>query len=264
MTAEIALEPRRGMGKLSGMRRFIAPFVLAFALVTPSAIGQITFEFDFVDVNNGSGVGFDDAALGATRRTALAAGASLLADVFTTAAARTVKITVNASTAVDNGTLASAGASTFTSSVYNKGLPMGVIQSGSHSGQSEHGSMTWNFHETWDYDDSIASGAFDFKGVTMHELSHALGFSSYITSSGSGPFTNTAAYNYFDQFLTDSSGNKLVDSSGVYQGGDILKTSEGNSSDVYFSGANAMAANGGERVHMYSPTEYNSGSSLSH
>lgn len=120
--------------------------------------------------------------------------------------------------------------------------------------------MTWDFGYTWDLDDDIASGAFDFKRVAMHELSHVLGFSSYIGSDGSGIATN--AYNYFDQILTDASGNKLVDSSGVYQGGTIL--TDGSSSDVYFSGANAMAANGGQRVHMYSPVTYSSGSSLSH
>lgn len=244
------------------MRRFFAPFVLSLALVTPPAVGQITFEFDFVDVNTSSGSGFDDATLGSTRRASLAAGASLLGDVFTTAAPRTVKIEVKASESDGGGSLASAGGLTFTSSVYNKNLPSEVIQSGLHSGQSKHGSMTWDFGYTWDLDDDIAGGAFDFKRVAMHELSHVLGFSSYIGANGSGIAAN--AYNYFDQFLTDASGNKLVDSSGAYQGGTILETAEGNSSDVYFSGANAMAANGGERVHMYSPVTFDSGSSLSH
>jgi len=53
--------------------------------------------------------------------------------------------------------------------------------------------MTWDFGYTWDLDDDIASGAFDFTRVAMHELSHVLGFSSYIGSDGSGIATN--AYN---------------------------------------------------------------------
>ncbi|MCF3650988.1 hypothetical protein [Synoicihabitans lomoniglobus] len=230
-----------------------------FCGLTSVAWGQLTFEFDFADVNTG----FNDPTLGAERRASLASGANLLANYFTTAAPRTVKITVNASQSDGSGFLASAGGITYVGAGFQANFPMQVIQSGDHSGQSSHGSMTWDFGYTWDYDNSISSGAYDFQRVAMHELTHVLGFSSYIGSDGAGLFDgNPTTYSYFDQFLTDASGNALVDSSGNYQGGTIL--SDGVSSDVYFNGANAVAANGGERVHMYSPSSYNGGSSLSH
>lgn len=135
-----------------------------------------------------------------------------------------------------------------------------MIQSGTTNGQSYLGTMTWNFGHAWGYDDNVATGTFDFKTVAIHELLHAVGFASFISSTGAGA-GNGSTYSKFDQFLTDASGNRLVDTNGNYVGNDIL--SNGTGSDVYFSGANAMAANGGQRVHIYSPATFLSGSSLS-
>lgn len=246
------------------MRRILPRLFVLICLIAAPAIAQITFLFDYKDVTGSSGVGFDDATLGATRRSSLVAGANLLGSIFSTSGARTVKIEVGTSETDGSGSLASAGGLTFVGPGYNKNLPMEVIQSGLHSGQAKHGSMTWDFGYTWDLDDSIASGAFDFKRVAMHEMGHIFGFSSYISSNGNGfdDAANSTTYSYFDQFLTNSSGTQLVDSGGTYNGGTIL--TDGASSDVYFNGANAMAANGGQLIHMYSPETYTVGSSLSH
>lgn len=100
----------------------------------------------------------------------------------------------------------------------------------------------------------------------MHEMLHAMGYASIISSTGQGGFSNASGtpdlWATFDQFLANSGGTRLVNSSAEFVGGTIL--SDGNSSDVYFNGANAVAANGGNLIRIYSPATFEDGSSLSH
>ena len=240
-----------------------APFrALLLACALPAAAcAQITFAFDYSQ--EGASTGFNDATFGATRKAALQSAADTLSAYFTGYAARTVTIQVNASLDVNAGFLASAGSLYFTTSnSFQPGLVASMIQTGNNFGQSYQGSLTWNFGYAWDYDDSVAGGTFDFKAVAIHELTHTLGFASIIGADGTSDL-GTNVWSTFDQFLTDASGNALINSTTkAYAGGTIL--SDGFGSDVYFSGANAMAANGGQRVHIYSPASYAEGSSLSH
>lgn len=232
--------------------------LLILAATTCVGRAQITFSFTFNDV----GTGFNDPTYGAARRSALQSAADTLSGYFTSYPARTVPITVNTSLTSGSGFLASAGSSVFTvNNSFEKTLVQQMIQTGNNNSQSSLGSMTWNFGYAWDYDDNVASGTFDFKAVAIHELLHTTGFSSFISSSGTGLGSGTT-WSYYDQFLTDVNGNRLVTVGGVFNGGSILTNGVG--SDVYFSGPNAMAANGGQRVHIYSPISFTSGSSLSH
>jgi hypothetical protein len=239
------------------LRRSLA-FLLLLA-ATGIGRAQIVFSFNYLDTTSG----FNDATLGAERKAALQSAANILAGYFTGYPSRTVTITVNVSE--NNGgssTLASAGSSFFVvNNSFQAGLVQQMIQSGTNNGQPSLGSLTWNFGRAWDYDDNVAAGTFDFKTVAIHELLHAVGFSSYITATGTGA-GNGSTYSKFDEFLTDAGGNRLVNAGANYVGGSIL--SNGTGSDVFFSGANAMAANGGQRVHLYSPATYLDGSSLSH
>ncbi|MBI2514234.1 MAG: PEP-CTERM sorting domain-containing protein [Opitutae bacterium] len=235
--------------------------LLVACALPAAACAQITFAFDYSQED--AGAGFNDATLGATRKAALQSAADTLSGYFSGYAARTVTIRVNASLNQNAGFLASAGSLYFTTSnTFQPGLVATLIQTGVDNNPSYQGALTWNFGYTWDYDDSVAGGTFDFKAVAMHELTHTLGFASMISSSGTSDL-GTNVWSTFDQFLTDASGNALINSTTkAYAGGSIL--SDGFGSDVYFSGSNAMAANGGSRVHIYSPASYAAGSSLSH
>jgi len=76
------------------------------------------------------------------------------------------------------------------------------------------GTINWNFFHNWDYDDSIAGGAFDYKSTAMHEVLHAMGFSSGINATGQGLDAATSGnpdvWYDFDRFLTNSTGTFLV------------------------------------------------------
>lgn len=231
----------------------------ALALLPWLAHAQITFSFTFSDTNSG----FNDPVLGATRRAALQSAATTLSSYLVGYAPRTVNLTVDTSyNDTESSILASAGSSAFAASnSFQRNLVQTMIQTGSNSGQSSLGTIVWNFGYTWDYDDNVSLGAIDFKSVAMHELIHTLGFESFISSAGTGLGGGTT-WSIFDQFLTDAAGNRLVTAGGVYNGGTILTDDFG--SDVYFSGPNAMAANGGQRVHIFSPSTFRDGSSLSH
>lgn len=236
---------------------------LVLACLLPAAAwAQITFSFDYATSESAS-AGFNDATFGAARKAALESAASTLAGYFTGYPARTVTIRVNASQTDGTGFLASAGSLYFsTDNTFQPGLVASMIQNGTNFGQAYLGTVQWDFGYNWSYGDTVAGGTYDFKAVAMHELTHALGFASIITASGTSEFGGNT-WSTFDQFLTDAAGNALINSTTkAYEGGTIL--TDGVGSDVYFSGANAMAANGGQRVHIYSPASYAEGSSLSH
>lgn len=231
------------------------------ALVLPAS-AQVTFSFNFTDA---AGVGFNEVGLSATRQAALQAAGTTLASYFTGYSARTVSFNVS----TDNGGLFLAAASSNVSGITTGGFyqtdAQKNIQNGTVGGTN---TILWNFSYSWDYGDTIGSGAFDFKSVAMHEILHTLGFMSFLNGSGQGGALQTSGspdvWSIYDQFLTNSTGTALVDGSGQFNTGLSGLLSDGSGSDVYFSGPNAKAANGGQSVHLYSPITYLAGSSFSH
>lgn len=244
--------------------RLAALGLLAALLISPLA-AQLTFTFTYQDVVNTTGVGYADPTLGATRRSALESAASTLASYFTGYNV-SVGFTVTSQN-TNSSTLASAGSGvSFSVDGFYKSNVQKLIQTG--TGTSD-GTINWNFFHNWDYDDSIAGGAFDYKSTAMHEVLHAMGFSSGINATGQGLDAATSGnpdvWYDFDRFLTNSTGTFLVNPGTFAFNTGLLGTLTGGSANgVFFGGANAMAANGGNRIQIYSPTPYQPGSSGSH
>lgn len=122
---------------------------------------------------------------------------------------------------------------------------------------------TWNFDNT-----APAANQVDFRSVIAHEIGHSLGFDSsyYHNADTFGVFelsgTTVASYGGltdWDRNLVDGQGNTPVNG-GTGTPGDFNEA--GNM--VYWSGMNAMNANNGELVKIYSPTTWAEGSSLVH
>lgn len=242
------------------MPRPTLPRALLLAFTLPAlAAAQVTFSFNYTD---GVDTGFNDPTLGATRRGALESVAATLSSYFGGYSARTVTFDVLSYSGNADGRLAAAGADYATpDNSFQRGAVQDKIINNLDNGPGAEGIIIWNFTYAWSYGDTVAGDTYDFQAVALHELVHTLGFASLISgSSGAGAGTGTT-YSFFDQFLTDAAGNRLVAPGATYAGGTIL--SNGASGDVFFSGPTAMAEFGG-RVPIYSPASFLEGSSLSH
>lgn len=244
-------------------RLAIAVIIALLAISTSPLQAQLSFEFTLTDNNTG----FNDPTQGAARRSALQTAAQRLADMLPTQTPVTLTFTVNSNNNNDD-TLASAGSPTFSDD--NGFLPTvaehKAITGVDGNGTAADGEITWNFFHNWDLDDDVAPDASDFISTAMHEILHAMGFGGAIDSAGQGlfgePVGTADAWNTFDQFLVNEAGVRFVDSSFVFNAS-LLPALTGGSS-IFFNGPNAVAANGGDPVVIYSPTIWEDGSSASH
>ena len=236
---------------------------LAFALLAQPANAALMFNFNYIS----PGVGFDDPTEGAARKAALESAAGMLGAYFTNYTA-TLDFDVT-SYSTNDTTLASAGSGSFvnTSSFVQTFVQSKIISNGTDAnGATADGEINWNFFHNWGLDDMPVSPQLDFKSTAIHELLHAFGFASNI---GQSPTNGPDTYVIFDQFLTDASGNPLV-TGGVFDQSKLgALTAGGNtpgsdSPGVLFNGANAIAANGGNGIPIFSPSPFQPGSSISH
>ncbi len=125
--------------------------------------------------------------------------------------------------------------------------------------------ITYNGNFNWYYgtDGNPAGDEHDLFTVVLHEIAHGLNFSGSMTMSGDvGSWGYGTGYpGIYDVFVRDASGDELITSytNGTTQLGDALK-----SNGLYFHGSNTMIANGNNRVKIYAPATWRSGSSYSH
>lgn len=127
--------------------------------------------------------------------------------------------------------------------------------------------ITYNSSFNWYYgtDGNTPSTQMDLLTVVLHEIGHGLSFSgSMSSSSGQGSWGSGSGFPFiWDTFLKDGSGNDIINTA-VYGNPSTALGTALTSNDVWFHGTNAMAANGGQRVKIYAPSTWSSGSSLSH
>ena len=104
-----------------------------------------------------------------------------------------------------------------------------------------------------------SSSEYDLRSVFLHEMAHGLGF---LSNDAYDPFFGLGSLDQptpFDAYLQTSDGRRLADlPTPSIELGVALTTS------LVWSGANAINANGGLKPKMYTPTRYESGSSVSH
>ena len=123
--------------------------------------------------------------------------------------------------------------------------------------------ITYNTNFGWYFgtDANPAPGTMDFVTVAAHEIAHGLNFSgSAKYSSGIGSYGIDGYPMVYDIFMRDGSGNLLTNYTSPSSAlGNLL-----TSNNLWFHGSNAMEANGENRVKIYAPTSWSSGSSYSH
>lgn len=257
----------------------------------------LTVNFQFIHPNNvgaGNGLGFDQPQLGAARRAALVTVGQQLGAEITQNATITLNVT---STFNGGSTLATAGSNvrptlpTNVAAVPTFGadevIRQKIITNGATdlNGATVDGTVTVDFGQiqngqipnptAWNFSadpTTITAVQSDFFGVATHELLHALGFNSGITQSGAPLNAGYYKWNQFDQFIQDGAGNNAVNpTSGVVNQTVWAKATGGSSATMlngqnglFFAGPNAVAANGGNPVGLYTPATWSGGSSVSH
>ncbi len=189
----------------------------------------------------------------------------------------TVSMQVSGSNA-NTSTLASAGANFTTIPMDSFGsrgdVAELILSNGTYTINpgSFAGTVDANFFHNWSFTNMVAGNEFDFTSTMIHELTHALGFNSLIAQTGGSAFMSRR-FSPFDSFLADGSGTKVVDLSLASGTGATWNTASiggtGTSpatanSGLYFDGPNAVAANGGNLIPIYSPSPWEEGSSGSH
>ncbi len=125
-----------------------------------------------------------------------------------------------------------------------------------------------NFSSDFDWyfgTDGNTGGKVDFATVVLHELGHGLGFvGSMRVILRVGSWGGGTSYPFiYDRFTEDGSGTALLNTA-VYPNYSIALGNALTSGAVYFNGPHANAANSGQRVKLYAPSSWQSGSSYSH
>lgn len=246
-------------------------FVLLLFVVAAPAV-HASFIVTYFDAE---GTGFYDAVLGAGRRAAFEYAVSQY-DSWLGSTAVPIRIETGWSS-LASGAL---GQSQSTQSLWRdfSGAEVTGTWYGDALADFLHGSslggdtwdmkLTFNLNfSTWNYDYTLADGGFaglyDFTSVAMHEIGHGMGLWSTFTATGAWGY-GTGYPSIYDRFLEYADGTDLIATSPAP---DVTTNPEGEGAaddGIYWSGADATAAHGGERVQLYSPATWSSGSSLSH
>lgn len=243
------------------MVRCVLLITAAGVLLPQAARGDIIFNFNYADVGGSSGVGFDDPTEGATRRATMDAVAAYINTVVDHNG--TVDFDVQASQTDGSGFLGQAGTSYFINPGYSNGFVFTHATTGVDPFAGDDGTIRFDFGYAWNSDTGgPGGGEFDLFTVALHEITHAMGFASLVTASGTSALTGSdpGPYSTFNAFMERGDGTDLFGPGGDYLGAPADLTSE----DVFFNGPNATAANGGSPVELYAPATFAPGSSLSH
>lgn len=195
------------------------------------------------------------------------------ADIWETTIHSTVPITIRACWAdLGEGRLGYSGGGSFIS--HFSGSPDADTYYLSSLANALHGSdlkpghydMHITFNQSYEYyfatDANPDLEQLDFVTLALHEIGHGLNFTGeadWVWGYGYVGW-GYGRYSIYDRHMETRSGNPLTDYEyGSSELGGLLV-----SYSIYFSGENANAANGGERVRMYAPNIWDSGSSYVH
>jgi hypothetical protein len=233
----------------------IAVMMIATFGATPNTFAEVTFVFTFFDVTTSTGAGFDDPAMGAARREALeAVAAEIGARIGQTA---TVEIGVAPSQTDGTGPIG-IGSATFLDTT--PGIRDGEVYRRIVLGEPDvdaglDGGIVFDFGYDVVLSGPPIPGVACFRDVARHELTHVLGFGSFIEADGKG-FNGTAPdmYTRFDSMLETDSGDgeglKVVDDDGNLLL-DSATFGAAHGTGLVFDGPETRGANGGMPFKMF-------------
>lgn len=198
----------------------------------------------------------------ATARQALESAASTVASYLVVGTPVNLVFNVTGRNSPGSGILASAGSDTVSGGpgFFGTVVQQKVLTGVDANGAQPDGEIDWNFGQSWAYGETVGGSQFDFRSTAMHELLHTFGFLSFVDSAGS----NTGStWTSFDRFVVNAAGTAAINA-GTFRWNTAYNPNlTGGNGGLYFGGANAVAAYGG-LVPLYTPSPWQSGSSLSH
>jgi hypothetical protein len=117
----------------------------------------------------------------------------------------------------------------------------------------------------WYYgtDGNVPKDQLEFASVVLHEIGHGLGIGGTLTVEGGKGRLLNGAPEVYDRFIEDAGGKSLLDES-IYPNNSTQLAGALQSNALFFGGAHARAAFGGQPVPIYAPATYIEGSSYSH
>jgi hypothetical protein len=238
------------MQRTSALRLSVAAAVLTACVSPVQAV--VTFEFTYFDT---PGTGFNAPGSGDAFKFVLEDIAAEIGGGITQTA--TVKIGVAPSEFDGTGFSASAGATFIGTDPPASGFFDGevidrIVNGTPHPGTPGvcggvecDGALVVDLGYIWNVDSSPGPTEIDFRSVMLHELTHILGYASFIASDGTG-FNGTTpdVYTKFDSFVKTSGGAlSLIDPGGFPAfGPGVFPTVLAAGTD--FVGPDALAAGG--------------------
>src|SRR5262245_54457959 len=241
--------------------------LFVFAGQTPA---QLTINLTYSDT--GTGIGFDDPSVGATRQATMAAAASYIASQLDARGSITINFG-QSQTQNGSGLLGQMGTFFFPTNGYSNGLVFQRATTNAASGATPpDGSGVFNFASDVNWNNGLGQPAFqqyDLFSVALHEFTHALRFSTRFRSTGQGFNQNTLGsldvYATYDKFIKRGSTNQfLLNQTSASFNTIGASPADLTSGDLFFDGPITRAANGGNPVKIFSPPTFNAGSSVSH
>jgi len=243
------------------------------ALATSPSRAAVTFSFNYTDA---IGIGFNaNGQTGIDRRGALQQAAAYVSSFL---AAYNADIVLDVSGSQTNPTTLASAASNFNGGnpgvgFGDRGDVMRKILGGNAADPDPtkaDGIVDWNFQDfQWATGNIFQAGELDLISTGIHEITHALGWASGISQNGQDTYSSvlgaSSIWAPFDQFVGDSAG-VLINTSFELNSARWNAASVGGTgtAGLTFLGPNAVAANGGNPVFLYSPGPWSDGSSGSH
>lgn len=233
--------------------------------VATRAAKGVTFSVTYLDVVQGTGKGFNDPSLGATRRSTVQAVLNYIGSQLDETGACQIEFEVSQTDG--SGALAQGGPFFSVGNTFEQPFPLQHITTGTDPSLTDPDlTITVDFGWPWHNDTStpVPSNQIDLYSVLLHEFTHGLGIITLTKSDGSSEFYQTyqkRVFTTFDKLLYTGNGTKLWNSSGIFQ--TTAASLTGSNGGVVFRGPLAKAQYGAYPP-VYTPSTWASGSSISH
>jgi len=235
------------------------PVAVSVPIAGTSQTARMTFAFTYT---TGSQYWTPEA------KNALQSAANKVASYIVVSRPVTLTFDVTAESSPTSWTLASTGSDLTSTSAgfFNTVVQNKILTGVDSNGATADGYIDVNFGIPWAYGDSVTNTQYDFTSTAMHEMLHALGFLSYVDAPGSSWNARGTNWTTFDSFIVTNSNTKVIGTaSNRYRWNTAYNRNlTGSNGGLYFNGVNAIVANGGLLVPLYTPNSWESGSSVTH